>query len=89
MTIRTRTKTVTFRQPFVLGDLDEVLPPGVYTVETCEELVPGVSFVAYRRVSVVFHLPSPCGNAMLTRTVVLHPRELDAALLRDAAPPEE
>jgi hypothetical protein len=89
MTVRTRTKTVTFRRPFVLGDMDEVLPAGVYTVETHEELVPGVSFIAYRRVSVVIHLPSPCGNPMRTRTVALHPRDLDAALLRDAAAPEE
>jgi hypothetical protein len=85
MTVRTSTKTVTFRRPFVLGDLDETLPPGDYTVETDEELVPGVAFIAYRRVSVLIHLPSPTGNPGLTRTVVLRPRELDAALLRDAA----
>ncbi len=89
MTIRTRTKTVTFRRPFVLGDGDEVLPPGVYTVETHEELVPGVSFVVYRRVSVVVHLPPPNGNPVLTRTVTLRPRDLDAALLGDTAAPEE
>jgi hypothetical protein len=86
MTVRTSTKTVTFKRPFVLGDMDELLPPGDYTVETQEELVPGVSFLAYRRVSVVVHLPSPSGDPALTRTVSLHPRVLDEALLRDASP---
>jgi hypothetical protein len=86
MTVRTSTKTVTFKRPFVLGDMDELLPPGDYTVETQEELVPGVSFLAYRRVSVVVHLPSPSGDPAQTRTVSLHPRVLDEALLRDASP---
>jgi hypothetical protein len=86
MTVRTSTKTVTFKRPFVLGDMDELLPPGDYTVETQEELVPGVSFLAYRRVSVVVHLPSPSGDPAQTRTVTLHPRVLDEALLRDASP---
>lgn len=85
MTTRTSTHTVTFARPFVLGDLDEVLPAGAYSVETDEELIEGISFIAYRRVSVLVHLPSSSGNPALTRTVVLHPRELDSAMLRDAA----
>jgi len=85
MTIRTRTTAVTFKRSFVLGDLDEVLPPGVYDVETDEERVEGVAFIAYRRVSVVVHLPSPSGNPSLARSVTVRPGELDAALLRDAA----
>ena len=83
MTTRTTTKSVTFIHPFVLGDLDEVFPPGAYSVETDEERVEGVAFVAFRRVSVVFHLPSRTGNPVLTRVITMHPRELDAALLRD------
>jgi hypothetical protein len=86
MKVRTSTKTVTFARPFVLGDLGETLPAGAYSVETHEELVPDISFIAYRRVSVEIHLPSPCGNPVLARSVLIHPRELDAAMLRDAAP---
>jgi hypothetical protein len=84
--VRTSTKTVTFARPFILGDPDEVLPAGDYSVETHEELVPEISFVAYRRVSVVIYLPSPCGNPTVTRALLTHPRELDAAMLRDASP---
>jgi hypothetical protein len=86
VTVRTTTKTVTFARPFALGDLGEMLPAGPYSVETHEELVQGISFVAYRRVSVVIYLPSPCGNPALTRAVLIHPRELDAAMLRDVTP---
>lgn len=81
MTVRTRTSTVTFMAPFVLGELDEVLPAGDYEIETDEELIEGVSFLAHRRVSVRIHLPSPGGNPSLTRTVVISPAVFDATLL--------
>jgi hypothetical protein len=80
MTVRTCTSTVTFMGTFVLGGMDEVLPAGDYQVETDEELIEGVSFLAYRRVSVRIHLPSPSGNPALTRTVALSPAVLDATL---------
>ena len=85
MTIRTHTSTVTFKGPFVLGGMDEVLPAGDYEIETDEERIDGVSFLAYRRVSVRLYLPSPTGNPALTRTVALAPGVLDAALLKAAA----
>jgi hypothetical protein len=87
MTTRTTTKSVTFAHPFALGELEEVLPPGVYVVETDEELIEGVDFIAYRRIAIEFHLPSTSANPILTRTITLHPHEFDAALVRDAAFP--
>lgn len=88
MTTRTISKTVTFRKPFVLGGSDETLPAGTYTVETDEELLDTVSFIAYRRVLTLIHLPANPGNRGRTRTVIIDPNELDAALTRDAAPAE-
>ena len=86
MTIRTSKKTVTFRRPFVLGGLDEVLPAGTYSVETDEELLEGISFPAYRRVSTLIRLQAKSGNPHLTRALTIDPNELDAALERDRAP---
>lgn len=83
MTIRTSEKTVTFRKPFVLGGLDEVLPAGDYSVETDEELLDGVSFPAYRRILTVIHLHEKSNNPHRTRTMTIDPNELDAALMRD------
>lgn len=82
MTLRTTRKTVTFASSFVLGDFDEVLPPGAYDVETDEELIEGLSFHAYRRVLTLLHLPGPRG---LSRVLTVDPSELDAALKRDGA----
>jgi hypothetical protein len=51
MTVRTTTTRVTFRHPFSIRGADGALPPGIYAVETQEEQLPGLSFLAYRRIS--------------------------------------
>jgi len=88
MTIRTSEKTVTFTNPFVLGGFDEVLPAGVYSVETDEELLEGISFPAYRRILTVIHLHAEPNKPGLARTLTVDPNDLDAALQRDQAPAE-
>jgi len=88
MTIRTSKKTVTFNKSFVLGEFDEVLPAGVYRVETDEELLEGISFPAYRRILTLIHLHAKSGNPILTRTLTIDPDELDVALKCDQAPEE-
>ena len=85
MTMRTIRNTVTFRMPFVLGEIDEVLPPGAYEVETDEELLEGISFPAYWRVSAFIHLHPKPDQPGITRTWTIDPKELDAALERDRA----
>ena len=83
MAKRTSTKTVTFMRPFVLAGFNEVLPAGSYCVETDEEPVEGISFVAYRRILTLLHLPAKSGNPGLTRTLTIDPNELEDALKRD------
>ena len=82
MTVRTSQKTVTFRRPFVLGGFDEVLPAGIYIVETDEAPIEGISFLAYRRILTLLHLPEKTGHR-LAGVVTIDPKELDAALKRD------
>jgi hypothetical protein len=74
---------VTFRHPFALKGADGILPAGDYRVLTDEELIDGLSFLAYRRVAtLIFPLAvrrdSP---GMLT----VDPHDLAAALERDQA----
>lgn len=91
MKTRIREKTVTFRRPFVLAGLDEVLPAGDYSVETEEELVEGISYAAYRRTATLLRPHAKLGPSHLTRAMTIDPEELDAALARDrviAAAPE-
>jgi hypothetical protein len=85
MTTRTSMTTVTFAKPFVLGELDEVMPAGTHTVETDEELVHGISFVAYRRILTTIHLNPKPGRPGRVRTLTIDAHELDAAIERDQA----
>ncbi len=86
MTTRTRKNTVSFRRPFFLGGLDELLPAGDYVVETDEELIQGISFPAYRRILTVIHLREGSGNPNLTRAMTVDPNQLELALKRDQVP---
>ncbi len=43
---RTTRKSVTFSRPFELAGVDEKFEAGTYDVETVEELIEGLSFVA-------------------------------------------
>jgi hypothetical protein len=64
MTIRTTSKTITFNRPFCLKGVDRWLPPGDYRVVTDEELIEGLSFPAYHRISTVIFVPAQSGSAV-------------------------
>ena len=83
MTIRTTTKTVTFIRPFWLKGVDRTLPAAAYRVVTDEELIEGLSFPAYRRISTAIFVPAPSGSAV--EMAIVDPLDLEAALKRDAA----
>ena len=86
MTMRTSRKTVTYTRPFSLSAIDEVQAAGTYTVETDEELLPDVSFPAWRRIATLIFLPSRPGGAFVEQVVNIDPLELAAAQERDAGP---
>jgi hypothetical protein len=81
MTVRTTKRAVTFAKPFVLGGFDEVFPAGTYDVETDEEVLDGISFLAYRKVLTLLHLPATSHHP--SRTLTVDSNDLDAALERD------
>ncbi len=85
MTTRTTKKTVTFTKPFTLTNVDEMLPAGAYSVETDEEPLEGISYIAYRRVVTLLHVPGKSGSPVLEKVMTIDPTELDAALERDSA----
>jgi hypothetical protein len=55
------------------------MPSGTYTVEVDEELIEGLSFLAYRRVATTIYLPLRPGGAGSVQAVKVDPRELAAA----------
>lgn len=84
MTLRTTSKTISFARPFSLNGLDETQPAGSYTVQTDEEPIEGLSFLAYRRVATVIFLPLSHGGVGSFQAIPVTPEDLDAALARDA-----
>ena len=84
MTVRTSRKTVTFTRPFSVSGIDQ-MQPGTYVVETDEELLPDLSFPAYRRIATLIWLRSRPGRALMEQVVNIDPLELEAAQERDAS----
>jgi hypothetical protein len=82
MTTRTSSKTVTFARPFLLKGVDRILLAGDYRVVTDEELIEGLSFPAYRRVSTMIFVPAQ--NASSVEMVAIDPQELQVAQEREA-----
>ena len=85
MLTRTKRTTVTFIHPFLLKGIDRTLPPGEYQVIADEELIEGLSFPIYRRVSTMILMPLQSGNAPSVEMLTVDPRDLQTALDRDAA----
>ena len=79
MTVRSTTRNVTFRHAFSLQGVDGLQPPGTYAVETDEEQIPGLSFLAYRRITTTITLPVRNTRQMST----IDPADLESALARD------
>jgi hypothetical protein len=80
MTIRTTQTTIVFRSPFKLKGFAKAEPAGTYLLETDEELIEGVSILAYHRVAALLHLPRGGGGG---EVVNVDPSELEAALMQD------
>ena len=85
MTLRTHRETLTFAHPFTLSGAEDVQAPGAYTVQTDEELLEGLSFLAYRRVATVIFVPLRHGGPDSLQAITVDPRELAAALERDGS----
>ena len=79
--MRTRKTRVTFKGPFTLNGEVSELPAGSYEVEIDEEEIVAIDRTGYRRIATYFHVETR-GS---TRTLIIEPADLDAALARDGA----
>lgn len=84
MNERTTRKSVTFLHPLSLAGIDEILEAGTYIVETLEEVIEGLSFVAYRRVSTTIVTAGKGYGPGARQVITIDPRDLEAAQERDA-----
>lgn len=81
---RTTRKSVTFLHPFSLSGIDEKLEAGTYEIETCEELIEGLSFVAYRRISTTIVIAVSGYGHGARQVVAIDPLDLEVAQQIDA-----
>lgn len=85
MTTRTTQSIAVFNDAFSLGGIDGELPPGSYRIETEEELIESLSFVAFCRVETTIALPAIGSVGLRRQIVAIDPLDLAAAQDRDAA----
>lgn len=78
--MRTTRSVVTFSRPFSLAGLDGIQPAGIYAIETDEEPIQELSFVAHRRVATRIAVPDRPG---CVETIDIDPTDLEAALAND------
>jgi len=83
MSTRTTHSIVHFSAPFALTGVADLQPPGDYAVDADEELIDGLSWLAYRRVATFIHLPSIASSSRLNQLVAIDPSDLEAALRQD------
>lgn len=84
MSTRTIHTTVTFRKAFSLSSVEGLQPPGTYRLETDEEQIEGLSFNAFRRLTMTLHLPATPAPGVTRHVVQVDPQELAEALAADA-----
>lgn len=80
MTFRTTTRSVAFARPFTLDGIAESQPAGIYVIETDEELIDGVSMLAYRRTGTRIRLHEDRLRPGIVETVTIDPAAVEAAL---------
>lgn len=85
MKTRHTVRTVSFQRPFTLSVRKDAFPPGRYRVEIDEELIDGLTFLAYRRAQTSLQCLTPQTGPRPGEVHIVDPAELDAAL--EADPP--
>ena len=82
--IRSTTMDITFCHAFALKGLESAVPPGTYRIDIEEEPIEGLSFLAYRRLATFIRVPV-AGRSGSSQDLLVDPKELEQALLRDSA----
>lgn len=82
--MRSSRDMVTFHHPFTLRGLDAEQPAGTYMVITEDEEIPGLTFLAWRRVATQIYLPAIGLEQGQQQVVTIDPKDLAACRRLDA-----
>jgi len=80
MTTRSHETTVTFSRAFALSEVDRPLRVGTYRIVVDEEDIPGLSFLASRRIATRHYVPAMSALSGVNEMFLVNPDELAAAL---------
>ncbi|NTF90096.1 hypothetical protein G6L46_23405 [Agrobacterium rhizogenes] len=83
MTSRTTQTVVSFSFPFLLPGFDVPQPAGKYRVDHDEEVIEGISWLAWRGVGTFIHLPAMATQGAKHQMVSINPADLEIALEKD------
>ena len=83
LTIRTTRTTVSFNSLFTIQNLVGLQPAGEYVVLFDDELIEGLSRIAYRRVATLFQTPAVSAPQGRMQSVSISQADLDTALMKD------
>ncbi|MEP6567116.1 MAG: hypothetical protein ABJB10_18440 [Mesorhizobium sp.] len=83
MSGRTTHSIAHFTAPFVLGGLEGKMPAGDYDIDHDEELMDGMSWLAWRRVATFIHLPARTVKSPTSQLIAIDHAELETALRQD------
>ena len=83
MTTRTNSSIAQFSHTFSLAGIDGVQPAGDYRIDTDEELIEGISRIAWRRVATYMHLPAQITGGQKRQMVTIDFDTLEIALKLD------
>lgn len=89
MTVRSRRETVTFKNPARIKGISRVIAAGVYDVVTDEELIEGLSFPCYRRISTMIMVPGEPPHQRSIEMLTVGADDLANAVHADRGPPHE
>lgn len=84
MVKRINKKLVNFQFPFLIDDIGKPLPAGEYTIETEEESIVGLSFLAYRHVETILVERPPKGKPGATNYWSVDHEDLAKAIEADS-----
>lgn len=85
MTTRSRMETMTFKQPFRIKGVERTLPAGTYEIISEDELIEGLSFPCYRRVSTFIMAPAAPPHQSSTEMIAIAALDLADAQRIDAS----
>ncbi len=84
MLTRTIEERITFRNPFKVPGLSKLIPAGTYRINVMQDLLEGLSFLAYLKTNVILYIPTDDVNSSpCERSIIFEPKDFDALLLKD------